>query len=116
MATSAPTLNSNQLANYQNVPYGTAAWQRGYSRRNQVENTNSRLRDKGTLEAGACRALGILPRTIAAVAAAVTCNLALHDPERHNAGPTGGHASPHAPIAGQNTATHTEPATGRAPP
>ena len=65
------TLNSTQLANYQNVPYGTTAWKHSYGRRNQIENTNSRLRHKGALLAGTCRSLSRTPRAIAALAQAV---------------------------------------------
>ena len=81
------TADADQLDNYQNVPYGTAAWQRSYGRRNQVENTNSRLRDKGALEPGACRALGVIARTICALAAAVTYNLALAPAETPDSTP-----------------------------
>ena len=112
------TLNSTQLANYQNVPYGTTAWKHSYGRRNQIENTNSRLRHKGALLAGTCRSLSRTPRAIAALAQAVIYNLALsaktesadtHTPTETPQTPqiTGSEPDPH---------TDTTPATGRAPP
>ena len=112
------TLNSTQLANYQNVPYGTTAWKHSYGRRNQIENTNSRIRHKGALLAGTCRSLSKTPRAIAALAQAVIYNLTLsaktepadtHTPTETPQTPqiTGSEPDPH---------TDTTPATGRAPP
>lgn len=109
------TLDADQIDNYQTVPYGTYAWQRSYGRRNQVENTNSRLRDKGALEPGACRGLGLIARTICALAVAVTYNLALM--------PTAVPASTSGPAEIPVLVSHThgatadsEPLPSRAPP
>ena len=96
-ATNSPTTRTSPTAR----PRGNAA----YSRRNQVENTNSASATKEHSKPAHAERSHTPPHHRAVAAAAVTYNLALHDPERHNAGPTGGHASPHAPSAGQNTAT-----------
>ena len=112
------TLNSTQLANYQNVPYGTTAWKHSYGRRNQIENTNSRLRHKGALLAGTCRSLSRTPRAIAALAQAVIYNLALSAKTE----PADAHTPPQTPqkpqLSGSEPDPHTDttPATGRAPP
>ena len=106
---------ADQLDNYQNVPYGTAAWQRSYGRRNQVENTNSRLRDKGALEPGACRALGVIARTICALAAAVTYNLALAPAETPDSTPAPVE-NPQVPGPGHIADANSGPFGSRAPP
>ena len=118
------TLNSTQLANYQNVPYGTTAWKHSYGRRNQIENTNSRLRHKGALLAGTCRSLSRTPRAIAALAQAVIYNLTLsaktESADTHT--PTETPQTPQKPqkpqLSGSEPDPHTDttPATGRAPP
>ncbi len=109
------TLNSNQLANYQNVPYGTTAFRASFGRRNQIENTNSQIGDKGALLPGTCRSLSRIPRAIAALARAVIYNLNLsartrradtHPPTNTPQEPGGDHDRHPAP----------RPATGRAPP
>ena len=100
------------------MPYGTTAWKHSYGRRNQIENTNSRLRHKGGLLAGTCRSLSRTPRAIAALAQAVIYNLALsattESADTHT--PT---ETPQTPqITGSEPDPHpdTKPATGRAPP
>ena len=109
------TLNSTQLANYQNVPYGTTAWKRSYGRRNQIENTNSRLRHKGALLAGACRSLGRTARAIAALAQAIIYNLALIPESEHDGAATpAGLDQPPEPPSGAHTPDG--PANLRAPP
>ena len=110
------TLTSSQLANYQNIPYSTTAWHRSYSRRNQIENANSRLRHKGALLAGTCRSLSRIPRAIAALAQAVIYNLNLSaqtdaadtHPTTETPQDTGGEPGTHA--------SRPRPATGRALP
>ena len=109
------TLNSTQLANYQNVPYGTTAWKHSYGRRNQIENTNGRLRHKGALLAGACRSLGRTARAIAALAQAIIYNLALVPESEHDGAAThAGLDQPPEPSRGANTPDG--PANLRAPP
>ena len=110
------TLNSTQqLANYQNVPYGTTAWKRSYGRRNQIENTKGRLRHKGALLAGACRSLGRTARAIAALAQAIIYNLALVPESEHDGAATpAGLDEPPQPPSGANTPAG--PANLRAPP
>ncbi|MCY4631014.1 MAG: hypothetical protein OXE75_09065 [bacterium] len=107
--------DAGQLDNYQNVPYGTAAWQRSSRRPNQVENTNSRLRDKGALEPGACRALGVIARTICALAAAVTYNLALAPTESPDSVPVPVE-NPRMAGRGHAPGANSGPFPSRAPP
>lgn len=61
------TISVKNLDRYQPIPYGTTAHYLSYSRRNQVENLNGMVKDKGGLDDGWCRALGIAPRFIAAL-------------------------------------------------
>ena len=113
------TLNSTQLANYQSVPYGTTAWKHSYSRRNQIENTNSRLRHKGALHPGTCRSLSRIPRAIAALAQAIIYNLNLtaqNEPADTHTPPQPPHDSGGEPDSHTDPMAATGPATGRAPP
>ena len=61
------TIPVDELDHYQVIPYGTTAWKQSYNRRNQIENLNGMLRNKGGLADGWCRALGIGPRFIGSV-------------------------------------------------
>ena len=67
----------DELDSYQKHPYGTPAWQKSYSRRNQVENTNSILRNKGGLKDGWCRAFGLAAHTLGNLALTIAYNLGL---------------------------------------
>lgn len=61
------TIPVEYLDRYQSIPYGTTAHGQSYGRRNQVENLNGMVKDKGGLDDEWCRALGIAPRFIAAL-------------------------------------------------
>ena len=50
------TVNLEHLDRYQAVPYGTHASHVSYGRRNQAENVNKMVKDKGGLSSGSCRA------------------------------------------------------------
>ena len=63
------------LDSFQRIPYGTLAWKQSYGRRNIIEKANSMLKDKGGLNAGWCRALGLAAQTIGALALAIVHNL-----------------------------------------
>ena len=51
------TIPVKYLDRYQSIPYGTTAHKKSYNRRNQIENLNGILRDKGGLEDRWCRSL-----------------------------------------------------------
>ena len=51
------TVPVKYLDRYQSIPYGTTAHKKSYNRRNQIENLNGILRDKGGLEDRWCRSL-----------------------------------------------------------
>ena len=67
----------DELDSYQKLPYGTPAWQKSYSRRNQVENTNSILKNKGGLKDGWCRAFGLAAHILGTLALTIAYNLGL---------------------------------------
>ena len=77
------TLTAEQLDTYQQIPYGTTAHQHSYSRRNQVENSYSILRDRNGLTPHYCRARGLGAHRMAVLALCVANNLhfARIDPE-----------------------------------
>ena len=52
------TIPVEHLDQFHPIPFGTTAWKKSYSRRNQIENLNGILRDKGGLEDKWCRSLG----------------------------------------------------------
>lgn len=52
------TIPVEHLDTYQHIPFGTPAWQKSYSRRLQIENLNSLVKNDGGLKDGWCRALG----------------------------------------------------------
>ena len=61
------TVPVEYLDRYQSIPYGTTAWKKSYGRRNQIENLNGILRNKGGLEDRWCHALGNSARFIGSV-------------------------------------------------
>ena len=63
------------LDSYQRIPYGTPAWKKVYGQRNNIENKNSMLKDKSSLELGWCRAFGLVANTIGVLARAIVHNL-----------------------------------------
>ena len=65
------TIPVDKLDTYQDIPYGTPAWQK----RLRAETTNSMLKDKGGLKAGWCRAFGLAAHTIGALALAIAHNV-----------------------------------------
>ena len=108
-------LSVDQLDAYQKIPYGTTAWQHSYGRRNQIENANSRLKDKGGLKAGWIRAFGRTPHYIGATALVAVYNLALiPETEHDDAATPAGLDQPPEPPSGANTPDG--PANLRAPP
>ena len=52
------TVPVKYLDRFNPIPFGTTAWKKSYNRRNQIENLNGILRDKGGLGDKWCRALG----------------------------------------------------------
>ena len=77
-------LDVEHLDAYQKIPYGTTAWKTSSSRRNQIENVNSQIKDKGGLKAGWTRAFGVTAHIVAATALAAVYNLALTPASRHD--------------------------------
>ena len=61
------TIPVKELDHYQSIPYGTTAWKQSYNRRNQIENLNGMLRDKGGLADRWCRSLEIGARLVGSV-------------------------------------------------
>ena len=61
------TVPVEYLDRYQSIPYGTTAWKKSYGRRNQIENLNGILRNKGSLDDRWCHALGNSARFIGSV-------------------------------------------------
>ena len=61
------TIPVEELDHYQLIPYGTTAWKQSYNRRNQIENLNGMLRDKGGLADRWCRSLEIGARLVGSV-------------------------------------------------
>ena len=57
------TIPVNKLDTYQDIPFGTPAWNKRYGGRLRVETTNSMVKDKGALKLGSCRALGLAATT-----------------------------------------------------
>ena len=108
-------LDVEHLDTYQKIPYGTNAWKTSYSRRNQIENVNSQIKDKGGLKAGWTRAFGVTAHIVAATALAAVYNLALTPASRHDdAATTAGLDQPLEPPSGANVPKG--PADLRAPP
>ena len=74
------------------LPYGTTAWEKSCGRRNQVENLNGILRNKGGLEDKWCRALGDEARFVGSVMMGVAyllreTKLAWHNTNNGDPGP-----------------------------
>ena len=78
-----------ELDHYQSIPYGTTAWKKSYNRRNQIENLNGMLRDKGGLEDRWCRSLEIGARFVGSLMMAVAHGMRETRPEWTN-----GHDNP----------------------
>lgn len=70
-----PDIPLEYLDFYQPIPFGTGAWKNSYNRRNQVENAISMIGEKGSLDAGSCRAFGLAAHTIAATSLATAHNI-----------------------------------------
>ena len=75
------TIPVKELDHYQSIPYGTTAWKKSYNRRNQIENLNGMLRDKGGLEDKWCRSLGFGARLVGSVMMLVAHGLRETRPE-----------------------------------
>ncbi len=77
------TLTVEELDRYQQIPYGTTAYWHSYSRRNQIENSYSILRDRNGLTPHYCKARGLGAHRMAVLALCVANNLhfARKDPE-----------------------------------
>ena len=69
------TIPADKLDLWQPIPWGTRAWKASYVRRLQVENVNSMVKADGGLDPKMCRARGLGPHTLAALAAAIAHNL-----------------------------------------
>ena len=69
------TVTVDQRQRAQTVPFGTPAWKKTYAVRNQVENANSILKDKGGLAPDWCRSLNLMRRKIATLMLIVAHNL-----------------------------------------
>ena len=61
------TIPVEHLDRYQPIPYGTTAHKKSYDRRNQIENLNGILRNKGGLENKWCHAFGDAARFVGSV-------------------------------------------------
>ena len=86
------TIPVEQLDTYQHIPFGTPAWQKRYGGRLQIENLNSLVKDKGSLEDGWCRALGQAAHNFGLLALLIAHNLRQpnnfdHDDEPHSEQP-----------------------------
>ena len=73
--TGTVTIPVEKLDTYQLVPYGTTAWKDSYGRRNQVENLNGMVKDKGGLKRGWCRAFGLAAHNLGLLALLIAHNL-----------------------------------------
>ena len=71
------TIPFSMLDRWQQIPWGTPAWKKAYSRRLQVENVNGMVKADGGLAPEFCRARGLGSRTLATLALVVTHNLKL---------------------------------------
>lgn len=69
------TIPVEQLDTYQQIPFGTPAWHKRYTRRMQIENLNNLLKNTGGLRHGWCRALGVIANNMGLLALAVAHNL-----------------------------------------
>ena len=71
------------LDRWQQIPWGTPAWKKAYSRRLQVENVNGMVKADGGLDPEFCRARGLGAHNLVMLASAVVHNLklAMTDPE-----------------------------------
>ena len=69
------TVPVKYLDRYQSIPFGTTAWKQSYGRRNQIENLNGLLRNKGGLDDRWCHALGDTARFVGSVMLGVACLL-----------------------------------------
>lgn len=78
------TIPLAELDHYQSIPYGTTAWKKSYNRRNQIENLNGMLRDKGALEDKWCRSLGLGARFVGSVMVTVAHGMRETRPEWAN--------------------------------
>ena len=78
------TIPLAELDHYQSIPYGTTAWKKSYNRRNQIENLNGMLRDKGGLEDKWCRSLGLGARFVGSVMVTVAHGMRETRPEWAN--------------------------------
>ncbi len=82
------TIGVDQLDNHQRNAYGTTKWATDYAGRNPVEGVNGMIKDDGSFEKDSCRAFGLAPHTLAALAAAVIHNLEqtgrTQNPEKDN--------------------------------
>ena len=86
------TIPVENLDTYQHIPFGTPAWQKRYGGRLQIENLNSLVKDKGSLEDGWCRALGQAAHNFGLLALLIAHNLRQpnnfdHDDEPHSEQP-----------------------------
>ena len=71
------TIPFDMLNRWQQIPWGTRAWKKAYSRRLQVENVNGMVKANGGLDPEFCRARGLGSRTLATLALVVIHNLKL---------------------------------------
>ena len=108
------TVPVEHLDRYQAIPYGTTAWKLSYNRRNQIENLNGILRDKGGLEDKWCRALGTGARFVGSVMMGVAYLLreTKQDWLDSNGDPHEGDTEPDASQASTDDTTHNETDTG----
>ena len=69
------TIPVDRLDTYQKIPWGTPAWFARYTRRNQIENVNGMLQDRGGLQDGWCRVLNQTGNTLGLLVIAIAHNL-----------------------------------------
>ena len=106
------TVPVKYLDRYQAIPYGTTAQEKSYNRRNQIENLNGILRDKGGLEDKWCRALGDAARFVGSLMMGVAFLLR----ETKQAWQDGNGDDPEAPDDEEAEPNSDQPGTGKISP
>ena len=109
------TIPVDRLDTYQKIPWGTPAWFARYTRRNQIENVNGMLQDRGGLQDGWCRVLNQTGNTLGLLVIAIAHNLRERKRYKHRQQQKTAHQQPAdtEPPPDQLSAT---PETVRGPP
>ena len=77
------TIPVEKLDTYQKIPWGTPAWFNRYANRNQIENVNGMLQNRGGLKDGWCRTLNKTGHTLGLLVLAIAHNVRERRRYRH---------------------------------